>query len=76
MPAVADPHRLGCALADGFGVGGRAVAADDLGSGLLAQPRGEGGGLAVGWHVDPLAGYRVDQHRRAAASAAECDIVQ
>jgi len=33
VPAVADLHRLGCALADRLGVGGRPVAADDLGAG-------------------------------------------
>lgn len=53
---VADLHRFGCALSDRFGVGGGAVAADDLGAGMLAQPRGERGGLALGQHIDPAVG--------------------
>jgi hypothetical protein len=40
VPAVADLHRGRCALADRFGVGGRAVAADDLRAGVLTQPLG------------------------------------
>ena len=75
MPAVADLHRLRCALADRLGVGGRPVAADDLGSGMLTQPRRQGGGLAVGQHIDPPVGDGVDQHGRVAASAPERDIV-
>jgi hypothetical protein len=48
------------ALADCFGVGGGSVAADDLDAWVLAQPLGVGGGVAVGQHVDPPVGDRVD----------------
>jgi hypothetical protein len=75
VPAVADLHRVWCALADGLGVGSGAVAADDLGSGMLTQPRGQRGGLAIGQHIHPLMGDRVDQHGGVVAAAAERDVV-
>ena len=62
VPAIADLHRLGRALPDRLGVGSRPVAADDLGAGMLTQPRRQRGGLAVGQHIDPLVGDSVDQH--------------
>jgi hypothetical protein len=69
MPAVADLHRGRCALADRFGVGGRPIPADDLSAGMLAQPLGQRGGLAVGQHVDSAVGDGVDQHRGVAVPA-------
>jgi hypothetical protein len=75
VPMVADLHGIRCALADRFSVRSGAVPADDLGARVLAQPLGEGGGLAVGQHVDPTVGDRVDHDGCVAVPASQCDVV-
>ncbi len=47
--------------AGAFGIAGGTVAADDLDSGVVSQPAGQGGGLAVGQQVNGPAGLNVDQ---------------
>ncbi len=75
VPSVADLHCFGEGLADRLAVGGGAVAADVLDPGVLAQPRGQGPGGAVGQDVDPLAGLGVDEHCRVAVPALEREVV-
>jgi hypothetical protein len=48
VPAVTDLHRRRCSVPDGSGVGGRAVAADDLGARMGFQPRRQRGALRSG----------------------------
>ncbi|GAA3843717.1 hypothetical protein GCM10022226_78360 [Sphaerisporangium flaviroseum] len=75
MPAVADLYRVRCALADGFGVGGRAVAAHDLDAGVRTQPRDQRGGLAVGQHIDAAVGDRVDEQGRIAVATPQREVI-
>jgi hypothetical protein len=70
VPAVTDLDRLGCGLADGLGVRGRSVTADDFDTRVLPQPPGEGVGPAIGQYIDPAMGYRVQLQRRIAVSTA------
>jgi hypothetical protein len=56
VPSVTDLHRVGQGSADSFGVGGRAVPAHDLDTGVLAQPRLQGGRVATGQDRDTSAG--------------------
>jgi hypothetical protein len=60
VPAVADLQRAGQSPADRLAVGPRAVAADDLDAGMLAQPSLGCVSAAVGQYVDPFAGLDVD----------------
>lgn len=71
VPSVADLHRFGEGLADRFAVGARAVLADVLGPGVLAQPRCHALGGAVGQDVGPLAGLGIDHHGGIAVPALE-----
>jgi len=48
VPADTDLHRRRCSVPDGSGVGGRAVAADDLGARMGFQPRRQRGALRSG----------------------------
>jgi len=48
VPPIRDLDRVGCAETGGFGVRPGPVTADDLQSGMSAQPVGEDVGRAVG----------------------------
>lgn len=61
MPFVGAVLGLRGAGASALGEERRAVAADDLDAGVVAQPGGQGPGLAVGQQVQGLAGLAVDQ---------------
>jgi hypothetical protein len=60
---VGDLHGVGGAQAGAFGVGSRAVSADDLHAGEAGQPLGQRRGLAAGEQFDRCAGLAVGQHR-------------
>ena len=75
MPAISDLHRVGQGTADGLGIGRRAVTAHDLDARMLAQPRFQGVGGAVGQHVDPLMGLGVDDHGGIAVAPAQSEVV-
>jgi hypothetical protein len=75
MPPVAGLDCFRGALADGFGVGGRTIAAHDLDTGVLAQPGRQCLALAIGQHVNTAVGDRVDQHGRILASAPDREVV-
>ena len=61
VKAVRDLDGIRCALAGALGVGAGPVPADDLYAGVVAQPLGEGFGLAVFQHVDGPVRVHVDQ---------------
>lgn len=75
MPPVADLHRFGQSLADRLAVGAGSVPADVLGPGVLAQPRDQGLGGAVGQDVDPRAGLGVDEHGGVSLASAQGEVV-
>ena len=75
MPAICDLHRIGQGTADGLGVGRGAVTAHDLDARILAQPRFQGVGGAVGQHVDPLVGLGVAHHGGTAVPPALSEVV-
>jgi hypothetical protein len=52
VPAATDLDRLGERVGDGLGIRGRAVPADDLHPGVIAQPGRQGLGGAIGQHRD------------------------
>jgi hypothetical protein len=58
---VGDLDRLRGPGADAVGIRAGPVPANGLDLGVLAQPGGEGAGLAVGQHVHRLVGVHVDQ---------------
>jgi hypothetical protein len=60
---VGDLHGVGGAQAGAFGVGSRAVSANDLHAGVAGQPLGQRRGLAAGEQFDRCAGLAVGQHR-------------
>ena len=66
-----------CLAVDGddLGVGGWTVAAHDLDTRMLAQPRFQRGGRAVRQHVDPLMRLGVDHHGGIAVPPAQGGIV-
>ncbi len=75
VPSVTDLHRIGQSTADCFGVGGRAVPADDLDPGMFAQPGLQRGGLAVGQDRDAPAGLGIRDDRGVTMAAAQGEIV-
>jgi hypothetical protein len=75
VPSVADLYRVGQGAADGLGVGGRAVAAHDLETRMLAQPGLQGGPLAVGQGRDGSAGLGIRDDRGVAVAAAQGEVV-
>lgn len=75
VPSVADLHRVGQGAADGLGVGGRAVPAHDLGTGMLVQSGLQGGHLSVGQDRDASAGLGIRGDRGIAVAATQGGIV-
>ncbi|GGP72006.1 hypothetical protein GCM10010185_51730 [Saccharothrix coeruleofusca] len=75
MPSIADLHRVGQSTANRLGVGGRAVPAYHFDTGMPAQPRFQGGGVAAGQDRDASAGLGVDDDRGVAVAAAQGEIV-
>lgn len=61
VPAISNLDRLGCPAVGAVGVGAGAVAADDLHTGVLLEPGGQGVGGAVGQDVDRSSRADVDQ---------------
>lgn len=51
METVGDLHRIGRALAGSFGVSTRSVTTDHFRWGVVAQPLGNGVGLAIGQKI-------------------------
>lgn len=75
MPSVADLHPVGQGAAGGLGVGGRAVPAHDLDTGMLAQPGLQGGRVAVGQDRDASSGLGIRDDRGVTVAAAQGEIV-
>ena len=75
VPAVADLDRVGQGSADRLGVGGRSVPAHGLDARMFAQPGFQGGGVAAGQYLDPLAGLGVDDDRGVAVPAPQGEVV-
>ena len=75
VPSVADLHRVGQGTADGLGVGGRAVPADDLDTGMLAQPGLQSRRVTAGQDRDTLTGLGIDDDRGVALASAQGEIV-
>lgn len=75
MPPVRDLDRCGCAEAGSLGVGARAVAADDLNSGVVDQPPGQGGRFPVREHVHGPARLDVDQDGSVDTPLAQGEVV-
>ncbi|GAA3064785.1 hypothetical protein GCM10020254_05880 [Streptomyces goshikiensis] len=75
VPSITDLHRVGQGTADGLGVGGRAVPAYDLNTGMLTQPGLQGGHLSVGRDRDASAGLGIRDDRGVAVAAAQGEIV-
>ncbi|GAA3791858.1 hypothetical protein GCM10023083_29230 [Streptomyces phyllanthi] len=75
MEPVGDLEGLGCGGVGRLGVGARAVAADNLDSGMGREPRGEGGGVALGQQVEDLVGLGVDHDRSVDVTASEREVV-
>jgi hypothetical protein len=71
---VGDLDRLRGSGADAVGVHAGPVLAHSLDLGVLAQPGGERGGLAVGQHVHQLAGVHVDQDGVVGLAAADREV--
>ncbi len=59
VPTIGNLNGLRSSAAGGFGVDATAVAADDLGTGMLWQPRSYCVGVAIGKQVDYPAGLQV-----------------
>lgn len=74
VPSVADLHRVGHCRADGLGIGGGAVPAHDLDSGVRAQPGRQRGTRPVG-HINAFAGLGVDDDRGIAVAPFEREVV-
>ena len=75
VEAVGDLHRPGRAAPDAVGVGAGAVARHDRDPGVLAQPAGEGLGLAVGQQRHRPPPLQVDQHGAVAVALAQRPVV-
>ena len=69
VEAVGHLDGVRCSLAGALGVGACPVPADDLHAGVVFQPLGQGGGLAVLQHVDGPVGVHVDQDGRVGMAA-------
>lgn len=74
-PAIGNFEGVRGGLLDRPGVGGGPVAADDLGTGMLAQPGRERLRGAAGQHVHDPAGFDVDQHGAIGAAHAESELI-
>src|SRR6266542_3549914 len=72
---VGDLHGVGGAQAGAFGVGSRAVSADDLHAGVAGQPLGQRRGLAAGEQFDRCAGLAVGQPRAVALATLDREVV-
>nr|WP_243761756.1 hypothetical protein [Streptomyces sp. YIM 98790] len=75
VPAVRALDGVGCSGACAVGVGGSAVAADDLDTGVVGQPGGKGGGLTVRQNIDGVVGVDIDQDRAVGVPPAEGEVV-
>ncbi|MDX6391411.1 MAG: hypothetical protein QOJ73_2474 [Streptosporangiaceae bacterium] len=75
VPPIGHLDRLGCPTADAFGVGTGTVPADHPGSRVLTQPRGEGGGLAIGEQIDGATRVDVDEYGAVDVPAAQGKVI-
>ncbi len=75
VPAVGNLDRVRRGLLDRPAVGAGTVAADDLGTGVLAKPGGEGFRGPAGQDVNDTAGLDVDQQGAVGAASAEGELV-
>jgi hypothetical protein len=75
VPAVGDLDRLRRGLPGGLGIGAGAAPADHLGSRMVAQPLGEGGGLPIGKQVHRAVGGHVDQDGAVDMAASQREVV-
>jgi hypothetical protein len=75
VPAVGDLPGLGRALVGTVGVGAAAVAAHDLGAGVLAEPVREGVGFPVRQQLHPAVVVQVDQHGAVDVATAQREVV-
>lgn len=75
VEAVGDVDGVRGAEPGGFGVGGGAVAADDLHSGVGGQPGAHGFDGAVGQQVGRAAGLDVHQDGRVGVALAQCELI-
>ncbi|GHE13725.1 hypothetical protein GCM10010339_81640 [Streptomyces alanosinicus] len=74
-PAVADLHRFGQSPGYALAAGARAIAADDLDAGVLAQPPFQGVGGTAREDVDALASLGVGQDGGVAVAALEREVI-
>lgn len=75
MPAITNLDRVRERVADGLGIGRRAIPAHDLYAGMGTQPGGQGLGLAVGQHVHALIRLDVDQDRGVGVALTQREVV-
>jgi hypothetical protein len=75
MKAVGDLHGSRSSLPCAFGIGGRAIARDDLDPGMRPQPLGQSIGRALREQRDRLAALQIDQHGAIALTFAQREVI-
>jgi hypothetical protein len=75
VPTIGNLNGVRSSPVCGFGIDAAAVAADDLGTGMLSQPGSYGVGIAIGKQVDHPAGLQVAQDRSIAMALAPGPVV-
>jgi hypothetical protein len=75
MKTIGDLDRRGSALADAVGKGAGPVAGDDLGTGMLFEPRCQRLGLSVGQQVDRASAFEISEDRAVMLATAEGEVI-
>jgi hypothetical protein len=75
VEAIGNLDRTWCPGSGSFGIGFRPIAHDDLHSGMLAEPLGQGLCVAPRQQVDRLTCFQIDQNRPVALSPTQGQII-